>query len=244
MKKAVTPRSRAATGDIDLAVKEALAWLKHASSDKVRNGMARFGIPSDKALGVPVGEIRKFAKKIGRSHDLSLALWVTDVYEARLLAAFVGDPQVMTSAEMDRWCADFDNWAVCDTACFHLFDCSPRAFKKIAAWAKKKGEFQKRAAFALLASITPEDAKADHAKFMDGLKLIEAASNDERNFVKKAVNWALRSIGGRSRALHKEALKVAQRLAGSELASARWIGKDALRDLNGAAMQRRLARRG
>jgi 3-methyladenine DNA glycosylase AlkD len=243
MKKAA-PASRATSRDIDLAVKEALAWLNQASSKKVRDGMSRFGIPSDKALGVGVGEIRKFAKKIGPSHELSLALWASDVYEARLLAAFVGDPQKMTPAQMDRWCADFDNWAVCDTACFHLFDRSPHAFKKITAWAKNKGEFQKRAAFALLASVTVEDAKADHTKFMSGLKLIEAASDDERNFVKKGVNWALRSVGGRSKALHAEALKVAERLAKSELAATRWIGKDALRDLNGAAMQRRIERRG
>jgi 3-methyladenine DNA glycosylase AlkD len=243
MKKAVS-RSRASSDDIALAVKESLAWLKQASSKKVRDGMSRFGIPSDKALGVSVGEIRKFAKKIGPGHELSLALWATDVYEARLLAAFVGDPQKMTPAEMDAWCADFDNWAVCDTACFHLFDRSPHAFKKIAAWAKKKGEFQKRAAFALLASVTVEDAKADHTKFMSGLKLIEAAADDERNFVKKGVNWALRSVGGRSKALHAEAVKVATRLASSEKAAARWVGKDALRDLNGGAMKRRIARHG
>lgn len=242
-KKAVTP-NRATPADMDAAVKEVLARLKEVSRKKVRDGMARYGIPSEKALGVSVGELRKYARKIGRSHELSQALWATDVYEARLLAVFTGDPRQMTSAEMDQWCADFDNWAVCDTACFHLFDSSPLAFKKIAAWARKKGEFQKRAAFALLASITPQDVKADHAKFLDGLRLIEAAADDERNFVKKGVNWALRSVGGRSKALHAEALKVAERLSDSENPAARWIGKDALRGLRSTATLQRIARRG
>ncbi len=207
MKKKAAARDHGLPDDIDSAVREALVWLEEASSKQVREGMARFGIPSDKALGVSVGEIRKFAKKIGRSPELSQALWATDVYEARLLAIFTGDPMRMTSATMDRWCADFDNWAVCDTACFHLFDTSPHAFKKISAWAGKKGEFQKRAAFALLASVTSQDVKADHPKFLAGLKLIEAAAVDERNFVKKGVNWALRSVGNRNQALHAEALR-------------------------------------
>jgi 3-methyladenine DNA glycosylase AlkD len=244
MKKKAAAKARATAESIDSAVEEALGWLKDASSKKVRDGMVRYAIPSDKALGVPVGEIRKFAKKIGRSPELSRALWETDVYEARLLAVFTGDPGKMTSVEMDRWCADFDSWAVCDTACFHLFDSSPLAFKKIAAWAKKKGEFQKRAAFALLASVTSEDVKADHAKFLNGLKLIEAAADDERNFVKKGVNCALRSVGNRSKALHAEALKVAEKLSRSENASTRWIGKDAVREFHSKATLRRIERRG
>ena len=236
-------KPRKILGDTALAVKEALEWLKSASSKKVRDGMARFGIPSDKALGVPVGTIRDFAKKIGRDQALSEALWKTEVYEARLLATFVADPVKVTPALMDRWCSDFDSWAVCDTACFHLFDRTPHAFKKVSEWSKKKGEFQKRAAFALLASVALHDKKADDAGFLEGLKLIESAADDGRNFVKKAVNWALRGIGGRNQALHAEAVKVAERLAESKLSVARWIGKDALRDLNGAVMMKRIAKR-
>lgn len=242
MKKNV-PKAPAVTKDVDLAVQEALAWLKESGSTKVRNGMARFGIPSDKALGVPVGPIRAFSKLLGRDHALSEALWATDVYEARLLAAFVDDPALVTPAQMDRWCADFDNWAVCDTACFHLFDKTPHAFKKAAQWSKKKGEFQKRAAFALLASVALHDKKAADAGFLEGLKLIEAAADDERNFVKKAVNWALRSIGNRNATLHAAAMEVAQRLAESELAVTRWIGKDALRGLESPATRKRIGRR-
>ena len=140
--KKPAPKGRSPRNEIALAVQEALAWLKEASSAKVRDGMARFGIPSSKALGVPVGTIRGFAKKLGTDHALSEALWRTEVYEARLLAAFVDDPAQVTPAQMEQWCGDFDSWAVCDTACFHLFDKSPHAYKKVAAWTKKKGEFQ------------------------------------------------------------------------------------------------------
>lgn len=236
------PKPRNVTKDVDLAAQEALAWLREAGSTKVRDGLARFGIPSDKALGVPVGPIRDFAKKLGRNHALSEALWATDVYEARLLAAFVDDPKEVTPAQMDRWCADFDNWAVCDTACFHLFDKTPHAFAKMAQWAKKKGEFQKRAAFALLASVALHDKKAPDDGFLKGLKLIEAASDDERNFVKKAVNWALRGIGGRNAALHAAAMEVARRLAASELTMTRWLGKDAMRGLRSPATRKRITR--
>lgn len=241
-KKPVTSISRTST-EIKLAVEEALAWLHDQSSTKVRDGLARFGIPTDKAVGVPVGPIRTFAKIIGRDQRLAEALWDTDVYEARLLAAFVGDPELISPAGMDRWCEDFDNWAVCDTACFHLFDKTPHAFKKVTSWAKKKGEFQKRAAFALLASIALHDKKAPNEPFLNSLPFIEAASTDDRNFVKKAVSWALRGIGNRNQTLHAASLALAEKLAESSDRTARWIGKDALRELNGAVTKKRLARR-
>jgi 3-methyladenine DNA glycosylase AlkD len=219
---------------------EALAWLRRRARKSVRDGMARYGIPSKGALGVPVGVIRQLAKKLGRDHDLALALWDTGVYEARLLAAFVGDPARLTVAQMDGWCRVFDSWAVCDTACFHLFDRTPLAWKRIAPWSRRRGEFQKRAAFALLASLAGHDKEAADAAFLRCLPLVERAATDGRNFVKKAVNWALRGVGRRSPALHEAAVAVARRLASAKDPAPRWVGKDALRELTSPAVLRRM----
>lgn len=224
--------------ELKQAVQEVLQWLQEHSSTRVREGMARYAIPSDKALGVSVGEMRRYAKSLGQDQSLSLALWQTDVYEGRMMAVFLGEPQQVSSKQMDHWCADFDSWAICDTACFHLFDQSTRAFTKIHQWVKNKGEFQRRAAFALLASVSP----GTDEDFIQCLPLIEQASTDERHFVKKAVNWALRSIGNQNLRLHGEAVTLASRLAESPTASARWIGKDALRQLASAATQKRVSR--
>lgn len=214
------------------AVADALAWLEKHSSKRVRDGMARYAIPSDTALGVPVGTIRQLGKTLGRDHALALALWDTNVYEARFLATFVGDPAKLTAAQMDRWCRDFDNWAVCDTACFHLFDKTPLAWRKVPQWAAKRGEFVRRAAFALLASLALHDGSATNDAFRRALPLIESAARDERNFVKKAVSWALRALGRRNLALGAECRALASRLAASDDSTARWIGRDALRDLS------------
>jgi len=224
-------------------VSDVIATLKRMGSQKVLDGMARFAIPTDNAVGIPVGDVRKLAKQLGRNHDLAAALWETGVYEARLLAAFVDDPQLVTAAQMNRWAKDFSNWAVCDTACFHLFDRAPHAWDKIEAWATRREEFVKRAAFALLASLTVHDKQAEDERFLRCLQLIEPASADERNFVKKAVNWALRSIGKRNAALHAAAVAVSVRLAKSPDATPRWIGKDALRELQSDSVTRRLAKK-
>ncbi|MCB9859204.1 MAG: DNA alkylation repair protein [Phycisphaeraceae bacterium] len=202
-------------------------------SDRILSDMvSRFGIITKKAFGVQVGRIKSLAKPIGRDHDLALALWKTEWYEARTLACFVGDPDRLTSAQMDSWCKDFDNWAICDTACFHLFDKSPHSHAKITQWAKSRDEFVKRAAFALLASVALHDKKANDAEFARYLPLIERSATDDRNFVKKGVSWALRLIGSRRPGLKADALALANRLAASDNAAARWIGKDALRDLS------------
>jgi 3-methyladenine DNA glycosylase AlkD len=193
--------------------------------------MARYGLPSDHALGVSVADIRALAKQIGRRHELAVELWKTGVYEARMLTAFVDEPARVTPAQMDRWCRDFDNWGICDTLCFHLFDRTQHAWEKIEKWAGRREEFVKRAAFALLASVALHDKKAADAPFIRSLPLIEQAAADERNFVKKGVSWALRGIGKRNAALNAAANKLAKRLAGSPNAAARWVGKDALRDL-------------
>lgn len=220
---------------------EVIATLQRTGTKKVRDDMARYAIPSDKAFGVSVGSLKQLAKKVGRSHELAAALWESGWYEARMLATFVDEPEQVTAAQMEQWCREFDNWAICDTACFHLFDRTPHAWSKVAAWSKRRGEFSKRAAFALLWSLTVHDKQAGDEPFLDGLQLIERAATDERHFVKKAVNMALRAVGKRNAALHAAAQSVAQRLADSEDATARWIGKDALRELGGDSVARRLA---
>jgi 3-methyladenine DNA glycosylase AlkD len=216
---------------MDSTVKHVLADLKRRGSKKNRDGMARYGIVARNVQGVSVGTLRAMAKTIGQDHALAHALWKTDVYEARMLAAFVADPARVTPAEMDRWARDFDNWAICDTVCFHLFDKTPHAWPKIRAWCRRKEEFVRRAGFALLASVALHDKGAPDAPFVASFALIERAATDERNFVKKAVSWALRGIGKRNPALRKQALDAARRLAASPDPTARWIGRDAVRGL-------------
>ncbi len=226
------------------SARSVLSWLERKGSKKVRDGMARYAIPSDNAFGVSVGDLRKEAKRLGRDHALAAALWATGKYEARMLAAFVDEPNAVTARQMDQWCRDFDSWAICDTACLHLFDRTPHAFKKVHIWAKRRGEFQKRAAFALAAGLATHDKTSPDAPFAAILPLIEAAATDDRNFVKKGVNWALRGIGERSQNLHRRALALGKRLAAATEPAPRWIGKDALRQLQTPAVRRRLARRG
>lgn len=222
---------------------QALDALRADASADYRDGMARFAIPNERAFGVPMVKIQAVAKRLGRDRALADALWNSAWYEARLLAAYLDDPAAVSAAQMDRWARDFDNWAVCDTVCFALFDRSPLAWRKIEQWARREDEFVRRAAFALLASKSVHDKQAGDAEFLHGLELVEAYAFDERNFVKKAVNWALRSISKRNAALHAAALRTATRLAASAQAAPRWNGKNALRELNGPATARRLSRK-
>jgi 3-methyladenine DNA glycosylase AlkD len=215
----------------DRRVATALDWLKKHSRKSVRDGMARYAIPSDKALGVTMGDIQKLAKQLGRDHALALELWKTDVYEARMLCAYVDEPAHVTPAQMDRQARDLDNWAICDTLCFALWVHTPHAFKKIKQWSTHRDEFVKRAAFALLASVALRDKTSPDEAFLRCLPFIEKAAGDERNFVKKGVNWALRGIGRRtSPSLRNAATALAKELAASAQPAPRWIGKDALRD--------------
>jgi 3-methyladenine DNA glycosylase AlkD len=211
-------------------VKTALAELEQMSTERDRENLARFGITAGKAFGVSMANIQALAKRLGRSHELAAALWETGWYEARLLTSFVDEPARVTPEQMDRWCRDFDNWGLCDTLCFHLFDRTPHAWHKVAEWSDERDEFVKRAAFALLASLAGHDKKAGDGPFLDSLPLIERAATDERNFVKKGVSWALRMTGRRNAALNAAAVAVARRLAASPDAAARWVGKDALKD--------------
>jgi 3-methyladenine DNA glycosylase AlkD len=158
------------------------------------------------------------------------------------VAALVDEPSLVTSRQMDQWCRDFDNWGTCDTVCFKLFDQAPPAWEKVHAWSDKRDEFQKRAAFALLACLGVHDKKAPDERFIGFLPLIEKAAGDDRNFVKKAANWALRVIGRRNVVLNEAALAVARRLAESPESAPRWVGKDAVRELTSAVVLRQLTR--
>jgi len=229
-----------ATQSLEDQVQAALTWLKSHSTKATLDGMARYAIPSDHAYGVAMKDIKALGKMLGRNHALAVALWATGVYEARMLTSFVADPEQLTPAQMDRWCKDFDNWAFCDAMSFNLFDRTPHAWAKVTQWSNSRNEFGKRTAFALLWSLTVHDKVAGDELFIQGLALIEREAGDERNFVKKAINMALRAIGKRNRALNSAALVVARRLASSEDATARWVGKDALRELTSPGVTKRL----
>ncbi|MDQ1348438.1 MAG: hypothetical protein QG573_1812 [Acidobacteriota bacterium] len=229
------PLPAAARPTIARDVPSVLAWLAAHSSPQILAGMARYGMPAENALGVAVGDIQLAGKLLGRDHALAAALWKTGGYEARMVAAYVDEPGQVTAAQMDRWVRDFDSWGICDTVCFVLFDRTPHAWAKVEAWSDRPEEFVKRAAFALLWGLTRHDKAAPDARFLHGLKLIERAARDERHFVKKAVNMALRATGKRNAALRTAAAAVARRLAASPAATPRWVGKDALRELQPTA---------
>jgi 3-methyladenine DNA glycosylase AlkD len=224
-------------------VRSALTWLKRHSTKRTLDGMARYGIPSDNALGVTMADMKVLANRLGRNHELAAALWDTGWYEARMLTSFVDEPARVTPTQMDRWCGDFDNWGICDTVCFHLFDRTSHAWQKVAQWHDRPEEFVKRGAFALLWGLTVHDKHADDEPFAEGLRFVERAATDERHFVKKSVNMALRAVGKRNPALNGAAVAVARRLADSPQTAARWVGKDALRELTSTAVTRRLAAR-
>lgn len=240
---ATKSRRPSVTRKNEINVDEVVAALRRMGTKKTRDGMARYAIPSDNAFGVPVGVMRNYGKRLGRDHELAAALWETGWYEARMMAAFVDDPASVTVGQMEKWSREFDSWAICDTVCFHLFSRTPHAWEKVATWSKRRDEFVKRAAFALLASLVLRDKDADVERFAQGLAVIERAADDERNFVKKSVNWALRTIGKRNAALHAVAVEVARRLAESTVPASRWVGKGALRELTSPAVIRRLASR-
>ena len=221
-------------------VEFALTWLRRHSTKATLEGMARYAIPSGDAYGVAMKDIKTLGATLGRNQPLAAALWATGVYEARMLASFVGDPERLTAAQMERWCRDFDNWAFCDAMSFNLFDRTPHAWTKLAQWSSRRNEFQKRTAFALLWSLTVHDKRAGDEAFRQGLLLIEREAGDGRNFVKKATNMALRAIGKRNRALNAAAVVVARRLAESRDATERWVGHHALAELTSPAVTARL----
>ena len=215
----------------DTRVAEVLALLKRKGTAANRRGMARYGIVAKKSFGVPMGTLLTLRKQLGTNQALSLALWRSGWYEARLLATMVGDPARVTRRQMDAWARSFENWADCDTACFKLFDRVPFAWAKAVQWAASPREFVKRGGFALMASLALHQKEEPDARFLRFLPIAARGARDPRNFVKKGVVWALRGIGRRSPALHRASLAVARRLAASDDAPSRWVGTTAAREL-------------
>ena len=222
---------------------EVLSWLEKNGTQRTVSGMARYGLEAKRAFGVPMGTLLTLAKKLGKDQALSLALWESGWYEARLLAALVGDPARVTRRQMDSWAAGFENWGDCDTVCFKLFDQTPLAWERARKWSASPREYVRRGGFVLMACLAAHDKAAPDQVFSAFLPLIEKGASDERNFVKKGVSWALRMIGRRNRRLNAAALVVARRLASSDQAAPRWVGKDALRELSSSKVHTRLARR-
>jgi len=221
---------------------EILQMLASRRDPQAVAGMARFAITTPKAHGGwSAPELERLARAIGRNHLLAQELWASEVLEARVLATWIDEPGKVTRRQMEGWAGDFDNWAVCDGACFHLFRYSRFAYAKCREWSSRREEFRKRAAFALMAGLAVADKAASDGAFLEFLPLIEREARDERNFVMKAVNWALRQIGKRNRRLNRAAIATARRIRRLDSRAARWIAADALRELEGPAVQRRLA---
>ena len=213
--------------------------LKSMESPKNVEGMARYGINPKNNLGISIYKLRSIAKEIGRNHDLALELWDSGIHDARLLAIFVENPEKVTSEQMDSWAEDFDSWDVCDQACTSLFDQNPIAWKKVFEWAERDEEFVKRGAFSIIAGLSVHDKKASDEDFEEFFPIIKKHSIDERNYVKKAVNWALRNIGKRNLNLNKKAIKTAEEIKKIDSKSARWIANDAIRELTGDKIKKR-----
>jgi 3-methyladenine DNA glycosylase AlkD len=225
-------------------VKSILQKLAERRDPRGVEGMARFGIVTKKVYGGwSTPELRKLARKIGRDHDLAQELWASEIYEARILAIMIEEPAKVGERQMERWARDFDNWAVCDGACIHLFRYTRFAHAKCAAWSSRQEEFVKRAGFSLMAGLAVADKTASDQAFLKFLPLIKSAAGDERNFVKKAVNWALRQIGKRNPRLNRAAIAMGREIQRLESPAARWIAADALRELESPAVQQRLAMR-
>jgi 3-methyladenine DNA glycosylase AlkD len=208
-----------------------LKELKSQSNPKNVEGMARFGINPKDTLGVSIPIIRKMGKEIGKNHELAQQLWSSGIHEARILAGLIDDSKLVDEEQMEKWAKDFDSWDVCDQVCMNLFDKTKYAYKKAMEWSSRKEEFVKRAAFALMASLSVHDKKAKDEDFIKFLPIIKRESTDERNFVRKAVNWALRQIGKRNSKLQKAAIKTAKEILKIDSKSARWIASDAIREL-------------
>lgn len=205
-----------------------------------REGMARYGINIDNAFGVSIYELRKIAKEVGTNHKLAIELWETGNHEARILAGMIDDPAEVTEQQMEEWVRDFNSWDVCDQVCSNLFDQTRYAYKKAVEWTKRDEEFVKRSGFVLMAALSVHDKTAADSKFEKFFPIIVKHATDERNFVKKAVNWALRQIGKRNIALNHRAIAVAKEIEKIDSKSARWIAKDALRELQSDKVRKKL----
>ena len=213
------------------SVSAVIRKLKSFANPENREGMRRFGINTANTLGISIPILRKMAKEIGKDHLLALSLWDSDLHEARILAGMIDDPQSVTENQMDKWVIQFDSWDICDQCCSNLFDKTPLAYKKAFKWSMRNEEFVKRAGFVLMATLAVHDKKTPDDMFMEFFPFILQESCDDRNFVKKAINWALRQLGKKNKNLHSKALETINQLLKSDSKSAQWIGKDALKEL-------------
>ena len=220
---------------------EIIQKIKSLANPKNVEGMARFGINPANTYGVSIPVLRKMAREIGRDHALALELWSSGIHEARLLACFIDRSDMVTEEQMESWVKDFDSWDVCDQCCSNLFDRTPIAYGKALEWCGREEEFVRRAGFVLMAALSVHDKKASDEAFIKILPLVKKYATDERNFVKKAVNWALRQIGKRNLNLNEMAIKTAEEIKQIDSKSARWIASDAIRELTGEKVQRKLA---
>jgi len=220
--------------------KEILDRLKSLSNPKAVEGMAKFGINPENTFGVSIPTLRAMAKEIGVDHILAQQLWNSGFHEARTLASMIDDPKRVTEAQMESWVQDFDSWDICDQCCSNLFDKTRFAFPKAIEWSRRNEEFVRRAGFVLMAALAVHEKRAKDEEFLKFLPLIKRESVDKRNFVKKAINWALRQIGKRNLKLNKAAVQTAKDIQRLDSKSAKWISSDALRELSGSAVQKRL----
>lgn len=225
------------------SVEEVLDKLNAAARPSQVEGMARYGMTAERRLGVSVPDMRRIAKTIGRDHQLALALWETGIAEARIVAALIDDPKVLSERQMDDWVKDFNSWDVCDQVCLNLFDKTPLAWKKVADWAEREEEYVRRAAFALIACLAWHDKKAKDEDFTALFPIIKRGAADERNYVKKAVSWALRQIGKRNARLNQAALELAAEIGQLPSKAARWVASDVVRELSGVPPKNRAGKR-
>jgi len=222
---------------------EILNKLKSMANPKNVEGMAHFGINPDNTLDVSVYVLRDMAKEVGRDHQLAEELWASEIHEARMLAGFVDEPGKVSEAQMEAWVKDFDSWDICDQVCSNLFDRTPFAYKKAVEWSAREEEFVKRAGFVLMAALAVHDKKAPDEKFEQFFPIIKREATNERNYVRKAVNWALRNIGKRNKRLNARAIEVAKEIQKIDSKAARWIASDTLRELQGEKVQKRLSKK-
>ena len=224
-----------------MGYKDIIAELESLSKPEEREGMARFGISPKKTYAVRMPEIRRIARKAGKDHELAAKLWDAGYRETRIMASIVEDPMMVTEEQMDEWAAEFDYWEICDQCCINLFRKTPYAYKKAFEWSNCDEEFVKRAGFALMAVMAVHDKKASNEKMMKFFPSIIRESNDNRIYVKKAVNWALRQIGKRNMNLNRKAIEVAEEIQSMDSKSAKWIAADALRELRSEKVQKKLS---
>ncbi len=223
-------------------VSDILARLKALSDPKAVEGMARYGINPQNTYGVSIPNLRKIARETGINHALAQELWASGIHEARILASMIDDPSMATEEQLESWVKDFDSWDVCDQCCMNLFEKTGFAYRKAVEWSESDKEFVKRAGFVLMARLAVSDKNADDEIFETFFPIIKREASDNRNYVKKAVNWALRQIGKRNINLNKKAILIAGEIQKMDSRSAKWIASDAIRELTGESVQKRLHR--